>query len=438
MNLAKMATYVYNKKLFDAINLAFKRQNESVAIIKSIQEKKFGTLINHAKNNVPYYKKKLENITGLDDLSKIEFLTKDKIRNYNAEIKAKNINSNRFYTNATSGSTGESLYFYTDAEDFYRKAVIIRGDDWAGLKYGEKALYLWGAERDIDKNKSFYKKLKDNFIVKNKTLSTYHMADKDLYEYMEIYNKYKPSIIVSYPTPLFRFAQFIEQYNINIWKPKGIITSAETLFPFQREKIEKVFDTKVFNRYGCREVGHIASECEIHKGLHINSDRFILEIINQNGEKCEPGELGEIVITDLNNFVFPFIRYKIGDLGVLSDRICKCGRNLPLLEKVEGRIFDLIVGTNGNAVGGTFWTLLKYDLKGWGKFQIVQEKLNYIEIFLENNDEIESSLKQKLTRIVKEKLGDEMIIKINIVDNIPQTQTGKHRWIISKISPYVK
>ena len=356
MNFATFATFFYNKKLFNNIKLAFKTQNESKEVIRSIQEKKFLKFIDHAKNNVPYFKEKLDNIYGLSDIHKIDFLTKENIRKYNSDIKANNLRSNRFISNATSGSTGESLYFYTDAEDYYRTATTIRGDSWAGLKFGAKAIHLWGAERDIDHNKSFYLRFKHRYIVKNKMLSTYHMSDNDLFEYITIYNKYRPRVIISYPTPLFRLAQFIEQHNIEIFKPKGIITSAETLFPFQREKIEEVFQSKIFNRYGCREVGHIAAECEVHKGLHIHADRFILEIINSKGETCSTGELGEIVITDLDNYVFPFIRYKIGDLGVLSQRTCSCGRKLPLLEKVEGRIFDLIVGTNGNMVGGTFWT----------------------------------------------------------------------------------
>ena len=187
----------------------------------------------------------------------------------------------RFVKDATSGSTGESLYFYTDSDNLYRRAVAIRADSWAGLKYGDKALYLWGAERDIDQTKSLYKKIKHRFIIKNKMLSTYYMSDNDLLNYLSIYERYRPRVVVSYPTPLFRLAKYISDNNTHlIHTPKGIITSAETLFDFQRELIERVFSCKIFNRYGCREVGHIASECEKHHGLHLNSDRFILEVVN--------------------------------------------------------------------------------------------------------------------------------------------------------------
>ena len=281
-------------------------------------------------------------------------------------------------------------------------------------------------------------KFKDKYVHKTKKLSTYHMTDNDMENYIKVLNKFKPAVIIAYPTPLYHFANYIDKNQIKIVQLKGIITSAETLFPFQREKIESVFNCEIYNRYGCREVGNIASECEVHNGLHINSDHIVLEIIDSNGNKCKPGELGQIVVTELDEYAFPLIRYKIGDLGMISEEDCSCGRNLPLLKTIEGRVFDLIVGVNGNMVGGTFWTLLKHKIKGWSKFQIIQNMKDLIEIIVEDNDEIEEDFEESLTKLVKEKLGHEMNVEIKIVDKIPPTKTGKHRWIISKISPYAK
>ena len=115
------------------------------------------------------------------------------------------------------------------------------------------------------------------------------------------------------------------------------------LYDFQRRNIEKSFKTPVFNRYGCREVGHIASECPAHKGMHYDADRLIIEIVDDEGNTCPPNTVGNIVITDLNNYVFPLIRYKIGDMGSLSDDTnCECGCTFPKIRKIEGRSFDII------------------------------------------------------------------------------------------------
>lgn len=438
MTLAEIAVSLYNNKLYKSIKTAFRVQYWSPLDIRKYQEQKLIKMLDHARKNVPYYHEKLNGINKVSDFSKVDFLTKETIRNNETELKAINITTDRFISNSTSGSSGESLNFYSDKYNFNHDAANIRGDNWAGLNYGQKTLHFWGADRDIEKKKSLYKKIKHKYIIKNKMLSTYHMSESDIDNYLKIYNKYKPSVIVSYPTPLHHIANYIRKENIKIWKPNGIIASSETLFPYQREIIEEVFQVKIFNRYGSREFGHIAAECSKHNGLHYNSDRFILEVVNSNGEMCQPGELGEIVITDLDNYVFPLIRYKIGDLGIRSDRICSCGINLPLLEKVEGRIFDLIVGINGNTVAGTFFTLLRNKVKGWKKFQIVQEKVNQLDIFLEDNDDIENDIADKVSQIIKEKLGDNMEINLKVVKEIPLTKTGKFRWVISKISPYVQ
>lgn len=438
MNLISIITYLYNRKLAEAIKTSELNQYLPLEDIHNIQKIKFQKLINHAITNVPYYRKTLKNVNDISEINKIKFLTKDIIKDNFHELKALNLEGKRFIENSTSGSTGEKTMFYSDLYNMNLRASVIRGDKRAGLERTGKSLYLWGAERDINNNRTIYKKIKDHFIYKNKILSSYHLSNNDLENYIEVFNDYKPNLLVSYPSPLYHFAKYIETSDKKIHQVDGIVTSAETLFPFQRDRIESVFNAKIFNRYGSREFGHIASECNQHDGLHINSDRLILEVINQNGKPCQPGELGEIVITDLDNYVFPFIRYKIGDLGVLSNKKCSCGINFPLLERIEGRIFDIVKGPNGNIVAGTFWTLLRNKVKGFDKFQVLQNELNYIRISVERNILFDKKNQLFLVQLIKDKLGKEMKVELKIVDKITTTTSGKHRWIISKISPYAK
>jgi len=438
MNLTKLIIFLFKNKLYQNIALADKLQYESADEIASIQNKKFKKLIEHAKENVPYYSNVLDGIQEIEDISKISFLTKNDVRNNVDNLRATNFDKDRFMADSTSGSTGDSMPYFRDNQNNYRRAVTYRDDAWSGYEIGAKALSFWGAERDILNNKSLYVKIKDDYIHKLKKLSAYHLSDKDLNEYIKIYNSYKPKVVIAYPSTLYYIASYIEKNNIKIKYPKGIITSAETLFPFQREQIEKVFKCKIFNRYGSREFGHIASECEAHKGLHFHNDRFVLEIINEKGEACKPNELGEIVITDLDEYTFPLIRYKTGDLGKLSDENCSCGRGLSLLETIEGRVFDLIKGANGNLVGGTFWTLLRRKVNGFVKFQIIQDESGDVEIVAEKNNLMESDFEETIIKLAKEKLGDNANVKVSIIDKIPVTKTGKHRWIISKVSPFAK
>ena len=427
-------------KLFNELKFSLKLQYEKREEIIKFQNEKFIKLINHAKENVPYYSYILKDVKDIYDLSQIPFLTKDIIKEKNFALKAKNIPGRDFIKNSTSGSTGKSMLFYSDKKNTYSKACSLRGDMLSGWEYGEKYVLIWGAHRDINKHPSLQALLNKKYIQKYEILSTFNLSEEDIEKYIDFFNYNKPVIIIGYPTGLFLIANHILKFNKRVINSKAIISAGETLYEFQREVIEKAFQQKVFNRYGCREVKHIASECKEHTGLHISADHVIVEIVDDKGETARPGELGEIVVTDLDNYAFPFIRYKIGDIGILKEPgfKCNCGVNLPMLEKVEGRTMDIIVGTNGNRVTGSFWTLFfRHNFVGIEKFQVIQETLGSISIYFEINGSYDPKEEVKIKNEIKRLLGADTIIEITVVKEISKTTTGKHRWIISKVNPYV-
>lgn len=413
----------------------------SLSEIKEMQNRKFLKLINHCKENVPYYKKIdcFSKVKSLDDIIKLPWLTKKIIEENYEDLKATNYPEKRFVPNSTSGSTGETLRFFKDAKDTMGLGLLMRNNMWTGWKIGERQVMLWGSHYDISQAQKLFNKIKNLCIHKILYLSSYDMTEEDMLVYQKKINKYKPQLITAYPTGLFIFASFLEKRGLSIYKPKGIICSGETLYKYQKKQIESIFNCKVFNRYGCREVGNIAHQCDKQAGLHINAEHIIAEVIDENGNPCKPGELGEIVVTDLDNYVFPFVRYKIGDIGKFTDKICSCGRGLPLIEKIEGRIFDVIIGTNGNYVTGNFWTiLLRTFIKGIKQFQVIQESRDILVLKLIADKNFNDVEEGKLVQKIHEKCGENMDIKVEIVDKIPLTGSGKHRFIISKVSPFVK
>ncbi|MDZ7859584.1 MAG: AMP-binding protein [Candidatus Krumholzibacteriota bacterium] len=437
--LSRLLLYLVRHSRMKKLAELEKNEYRSKEFLENLQEDKFLALIKHAKSNVPYYRENLEGIKieSLEDIASIPFLTKKVILRNKNQLKAQNYTSDRFHTDSTGGSTGEKLQFYSDKNEI-RAVFLMRGNKWAGWKVGEKQAQLWGAHYDISKAGGLYRKLQSSLIHRNKMMSSYDMTKEDMFDYCKIINKHKPRIITGYASALYLFSEFIQNNDLKIHKPAGIISSAETLHNHQREKIETVFGCKVLNRYGCREVGNIAQECEEQSGLHINIEHVIVEIVDENGKPCKPGQTGEIVITELDNYAFPFIRYKIGDLGVLSDRNCDCGRRLPMLENVKGRIFDIIVGTNGNHLTGTFWTiLLREYVQGINKFQVIQEEYGKLLLRLIVTNQYNEKGKAKLIKKIKENCGEDMNIDIELVDKIPLTESGKHRFIISKVSPFV-
>ena len=412
-------------------------QHLSAESLMDRQEEGFLKIIEHARSNVPYYREILKNteVRSLEDITRIPFLSKKIIQINMDRLKAEGYPRGRFIPNTTGGSTGEKLELYSDASAS-PAAFLMRGNMWTGWRPGEKQVQLWGAHHDILNTRGFYKKFAGAFVHRNKILSSYNMKDQDMLDYHHIINQYKPRLISGYTSALYLFSNFIQKNNLEIYSPEGIISSAETLREDQRETIESTFRCKLLDRYGCREVGNVAQECGEQNGLHINSEHIIVEVVDENGRPCEPGNTGEIVLTELDNYAFPFIRYKVGDIGVLSDRRCPCGRGLPMLESVEGRVWDIIVGTNGNRLVGTFW--LVEGVKGIRQYQVLQEQYGKLMLKLVVGGEFDDDDKRQLIQRIKDNCGEDMTVEIEILDNIPLTESGKHRFIISKVSPFIE
>jgi len=428
---------IFRKNKLRKIEELNRTQWLSLPKIKDIQERRFVELMEHCKRNVPYYKNVdgLSEVRRLKDITQLPFLTKKLIRENLKSLKAINFPEKYFIPNFTSGSTGEALNFFSYTKNEIYFGILIRNNMWTEWDIGEKQAMLWGSHSDISKAQKVFSKIKNNLFRKVLHLSSYEMTGSNMLKYRKKINSYKPQLITGYPSGLQTFSNFLRENNLSIYRPKGIICSGETLYAYQRKEIESVFGCPVYNRYGCREVGNIAHECEKQDGLHINAEHIVVETVDEDGNICKPGELGEIVVTDLDNHAFPFIRYKTGDIGILSDRECRCGRGLPLMEKVEGRVWDIIVGTNNNRLVGTFW--LVRGVSGIEKFQVIQENYGEILLKLIVNERFDETEKQKLIDRVYENCGQEMEIKIELVDEIPLTKSGKHRFVISKVSPFV-
>ena len=410
--------------------------------IKKIQWNKLKNLLEYAYANVPYYNRVFKtlnmtpkDITTPDNFRKLPLLDKEDVRNNISHIVSSNYKTKDLIPNSTGGSTGVNLNFFSDGKNSgCVGAIVLRNDGWAGLEIGDKNARLWGSPFDISLQDNLRNKIY-NKLFRTLFLSSYNLSEEDMFVYAKKLIQYKPKVVVGYSSPLYHFAKFLEENGINGINPKSIISSAEVLYDYQKELIESVFQCRVFNRYGCREFSTIAQECSQHLGMHMNAEHVYVECLKEDGEPAAPGERGELAITDLDNYGMPFIRYQIGDIGVLSDRKCNCGRGLPMLEKIEGRIFDIVVGPNGRAVGGTFWTLLlRTAIEGIKQFQVVQESMSEINITVVPRESFEEGQIDTLINKIREHLGEDMKVNFQIVDKIPPTKSGKFRFVISKVS----
>ncbi len=244
-----------------------------------------------------------------------------------------------------------------------------------------------------------------------------------------------PSLLYGHAHSLYLFAKFLESSGQTDIRPRGIISAAMVLHDWERQLLEKVFKCAVTDRYGCEEVGLIACECEEHRGMHINADEIYLEVLRGDGTPTVVGESGMIIVTDFRNLAMPIIRYQIGDMGQLSDRHCGCGRGLPLLENIAGRIADYVLTPDGKMVSGISLTdHFNTKVPGVFQMQIVQEELDRFVLRIVKTSDFGAASLARIHELTLEHFGPKARYECEFVAEIPRERSGKFRFCISKVA----
>ena len=250
-------------------------------------------------------------------------------------------------------------------------------------------------------------------------------------DYVGQMQRFRPRVLLGYASALAALAQFVEACEVRDIHLDAVISSAETLFAEQRQKIEKALGCRVYDRYGCREGGPLAVECA--KGqMHVSADYVYLELLC-NGQPARPGEMGEIVITPLYSYGMPLIRYRTGDLGIAAEQIsCACGRNLPILKRVIGRTSDILSNRRGDLFHGEYFTHLFYDRRGVRQFQVVQTDPESLVFKVVTDKDFDARLLQDIEASILAFMGP-MHISWEQVDQIPPLRSGKRSFTISHV-----
>ena len=428
--------------IYRYLNYFEKSQYYPAEQIREIQMARLKKLVEHAYTNCPFYKSRFETVgihlsdlNSFEDFTHIPFLTKSDIQENLQTLTAKNYKLTDLVANKTGGSTGHPIQFYHDKERFTSMdASAIRHDRWAGYDIGDKFAAIWGHRGDVSSLTDLVGKLKERVLLRSKILDSSSMSRQTMEKFIQELRSFQPRTILAYANAMHLFAQYCKESGVSDIRPKSIITTAEVLHEHQRTEIEEVFGCRVFNRYGCREVSVIASECEEHDGMHINADALYFEIIKDDSRPANPGETGDIIITDLYNFGMPFIRYKIEDMGVMTDRKCSCGRGLPLMEMVAGRVTDFLVTPDGTRVSGAALTIyIIANTAGVRQAQFIQNEEKLIILKIVRGNDFNNDSTEFLYQKFHEFFGFNMKVEIQFVDNIPKEASGKYRFSICNL-----
>ncbi len=398
--------------------------------LMELQREKQYHLLAYAAQYVPYYQRIFKEVgfhpQEIRDnpaaFNKIPILTKSLIRENFSDLQTTEPGRRKQLSKVTtSGSTGQPLIFLQD-HGFrdHVTADIQRHLGWVGWEMGQRHAYLWGGSFEETLSHSIRTRLLDwewnRFLTNAFTLTEDKMA-----AFTEQVIRLRPRILFGYASSLLAFAQFVRRGSYPEITFDGIISSAEVLPEAFRQVIEKTFKCPVLNRYGSKELGGIASECTERNGLHVSVENNLVEILN-DGQPAQPGEVGSLIVTNLNNWGMPFIRYSIGDEASWAEgSTCPCGRAAPRLKSVEGRIVDQFVTQDGRAswagfAGEGYSSLLAHhSIK---QFQIVQESLNSITVLLVTEGEVPRSLLKRIERTLQAAFGENITVTFDFPEKI--------------------
>lgn len=388
---------------------------------------------------VPYYRDLFAHegfdpagIDSLAALQRLPFLTKSVIRANVEQLKAEGHGPLSRYN--TGGSSGEPLIFYIGkSRKSHDVAAKWRATRWWGVDIGDPELVVWGSPVELGAQDRI-RQLRDA-LMRSHLLPAFEMSPANLDRFVDTIRRIRPAMLFGYPSSLSLIAERARKKGIamNTLGIKVAFVTSEKLYDEQRRIISETYGCPVANGYGARDAGFIAHECP-SGSLHISAEDIIVETVRADGSQTEPGEAGEIVVTHLATAEFPFVRYRTGDVGVLSDAPCACGRGLPVLTEVQGRTTDFVVAQDGTIMHGLALIYTVRDLPGVERFKIVQHALDLTEVLLVTNPEFVPASEDRIVRDYKARLGQAVDIRITHVDDIAPEKSGKFRYVVSEVA----
>jgi len=418
-----------------------KQERISLEQAQDIQWRSLLRLLQHAYDTTKFYRVRFQDaglrpsdIKSPSDLTRIPLLTRDDIRNNLPSLRSRLYTEDELHRAATGGTTDTPVQFLRDSNSLREKvAVQLAFDRWAGYLPGDKVFFLWGARSDFVENPNWRWRVYDEWLLGRKWAPTSLFNESVLEQYRVMMNRFRPKVLYAYPTPAALFCEYLRDSGLPYVRPKTVLCTAERLEPYQRQLIESVFNVPVFERYGSREFGIVAAECERHAGMHINPGAAYIEL-NPLEDGNSTG-LHEIFVTDLLNYGMPLIRYKVNDCATSGIASCSCGLGYPVIAPIAGRTTEVFRLPDGSLVPGVALTNRVLQVcPGLKRTQFIQETMRDFRVkYVRGPDFCVSDLDR-----LRERLSLFFPKGLNWffeeVQEIEREKSGKTRFCISRVA----
>ncbi len=403
------------------------------------QESRLRELIRHAYGTVPYYRDVMDerglkptDIGSIEDLSKLPVLTKDDVRRAGDRLVSHSFNPKELRTAWTSATSESPLPVRWDRSvALMNHASYMRMRRWAGVPFGRPYATMQGTPVvPISQSKPPF--WRHNPLWNQVLFSAISLSDESLPHYVRKIRECKAEMLETYPSCAYVMARFLEAKGEYL-PLTCVITTGEPLFPNERAVMEERFQAPVFDAYGQAERVIFSSECEKHDGHHIFPEYGITEFLDGDGNDVPAGEFGLMIGTSLHNLAMPFIRYACGDIASRSDKICSCGRTLPMLGGLTRRAGDILVTPDGRMVPPIMVTWIVKFLEGVTNWQVVQESPEELLVLVVRDEPVRESELEGIRGYVSRRLGPEVRVRVELVPEIPRVGRGKSRHVLSRV-----
>lgn len=402
--------------------------------LHALQDRKLRMLMRHCWDRVPYYRRVFSalGITHPEALDrevwqKLPPLEREDVREHLDGLLATGFENKRI-RHSTGGSTGEPLVFFTDPiKESWHNAAKLRGRAWFGIEPGSRQVDFWGSPVELSKQDAF-RRFKDRYFLNQIVLSALDLTDQALVRHARLLGRFRPRLIYGYPTVLYHVALYMERNPKEFagWRPELVTCTSEMLYPNQREKMLNVFQCQVGNEYGSRDGGHLAHECP--KGnLHIAAEHVLLEV-----DEPDVDGVGDLLVTNLDGFAMPLLRYRLGDRVALCSEPCSCGLTLPVLTEISGRRTDFLVGRDDRLIHSAALVGILRDLPNLKQFRIIQHQNLSIEILLVAAQPLAESDLSVVRQRMQTMMCMDLPIQFAFPDYIPPLNSGKYLTLISE------
>jgi phenylacetate-CoA ligase len=392
--------------------------------IREFQLSKIQHIVRYAYERSAYYRHVMneigvypDDIKDISDLALLPLLTKDTIRTHSQDLLTEFRPRRDWLHGHTSGTTGSPLGIWYDRETcVINNAVDRQHKIWAGMQHDDwLGLFLGRAVVPIRRTRPPYWRV--NRVHRQVWFSSFHLSEENLHHYIAEIKRRQLHFLEGYPSTLYILARFLLQRG-EVLPMRRVITSSETLHTLQREAIEQAFACRLRDFYALAERVIYAGECGYQAGKHLADTYGYTEIVDEHGQPVPDGQPGFLVGTSLFNTAMPMIRYRTGDVSAMVSEACSCGRTLRRIRNVATKAEDIIVTPDGQQIVAS---------------QIVQDRIDHLLVKLVPATEFTADQERALVSSLQQRLGEGIEIEVRMVDEIPREQSGKFRWVISRV-----